>query len=229
MPIEIGHYRGEAGIRYFEYQSRFGAIAGEITARKFANYIKPSDVVLDFGCGGGFTLKNLTAAKCLGVEVNPVAREAAERNGITCFATLDDIDDETVDVVISNHTLEHVPSPLETLRGLALKLKPGGLLLVIVPIDDWREQRFYSPDNIDHHLYTWTPLLLGNLFYEAGFDPHTYSTTIGVNGWFRGFPRYYKRVPVPLLNALLRVWSTLRKRRELCGIVRKLQSSSCRP
>ena len=53
-------------------------------------------------------------------------------------------------------------------------LKPGGLLVLYVPVDDWRlrRQRRVDPD-VNHHLYTWTPLLLANLLREAGFaDPN---------------------------------------------------------
>jgi hypothetical protein len=50
-----------------------------------------------------------------------------------------------------------------------------------VAIDDWRSrhQRRVDPD-INHHLYTWTPLLLANLLREAGFaDPDCRSKAEG--------------------------------------------------
>jgi hypothetical protein len=46
----------------------------------------------------------------------------------------------------------------------------GGRLVLCVPIDDWRAQKTYNPNDIHHHLYTWTPLLLGNLLLEAGYS-----------------------------------------------------------
>jgi SAM-dependent methyltransferase len=219
--IEVRHYTGEAGRRYFAYQSQFGELAGRIVARKLATHIRPSDVVLDFGCGDGSVLKSLTCRQRLGVDVNSVARQAAERNGIICFDTLDGIGPTSVDVAISHHSLEHVPSPLLTLREIQSKLKPGGRLLIVVPIDDWRVQRAYDPTDINHHLYTWTPNLLGHLLYEAGFDTKTLSTRIGINGWCRIFPLWYGKVPRLCLSLLLRAWCVVRKTREIYGVVHK--------
>jgi SAM-dependent methyltransferase len=224
-PSAINHYRGEAGARYFLYQSRFADVVAQLSARKFAKYIRPSDVVLDFGCGGGFLLSLLNCTRRLGIEINPIARRTAEANGLTCFETLDEIGDQTLDVAISHHSLEHVPSPLFILAELQLKLKPGGLLLLIVPIDDWRTQKRYDPSEINHHLYTWTPLLLGHLLSEAGFDTKTLSTAIGTNGWFHGFPKYYGKLPQPFFDLLSRFWCTLRRTREIYAIVRKADVS----
>ena len=143
--LAVDNYTGETGVQYFQYQSRFGELAGEIIAQKLSLHVKPRDVVLDFGCGAGFVLKTLNCAERLGVEINPIAREAAINNGITCFEALDEIEDETADVAIAHHSLEHVSSPLSVLREMRLKLKRGGLLLVTVPIDDWRCQRNMIP------------------------------------------------------------------------------------
>jgi hypothetical protein len=30
----------------------------------------------------------------------------------------------------------------------------------------------YKPNDINHHLYSWSPMCLGNLFNEAGFSVH---------------------------------------------------------
>jgi SAM-dependent methyltransferase len=215
------HYLGVSGARYFAYQSQFADFAGKYIAAKFAAQIKPSDVVLDFGCGGGFVLLEIACADRIGVEINPAARLVAERLGITCCESLDEVANEGVDVVIAHHSLEHVLGPLATLRSLLLKLKPGGLLLVSLPIDDWRCQQKYDPNEINHHLYTWTPLLLGHLFYEAGFDTGTFSSRIGINGWFRAFPLCFKLLPRPCAEILLTMWCFLRKTREITASVRK--------
>ena len=77
--------------------------------------------------------------------------------------------DAVADVALSNHALEHVPYPIGALRELRRVLKPGGLLALCTPIDNWRLQRRYEEDDIHHHLHTWSPLLLGNSLAEAGF------------------------------------------------------------
>ena len=221
--ISINHYTGQKGLDYFDYQSRFGDVAGRIIARKFAPHISASDVVLDLGCGGGFVLKALKCRQRLGVEINPAARAVAVQNRVTCVRTLDEIPDGCADVAISHHCLEHVASPLLMLRELQAKIKPGGLLLIVVPIDDWRTQKKYDAADINHHLYTWTPLLLGHLLAEAGFDIGTLRTVVRGNGWFRGYQKLYGFLPNPLFDFLSCVACLRRRTREIYGVVRKAQ------
>ena len=46
--------------KYFnDYQKKIGEFGGIANTFKFKKYIKASDSILDFGCGGGFLLKNL--------------------------------------------------------------------------------------------------------------------------------------------------------------------------
>ena len=44
---------------YFDWQSEAGEFGGWANQTKFIKYISKDDVVLDFGCGGGYLLKNL--------------------------------------------------------------------------------------------------------------------------------------------------------------------------
>lgn len=163
------HYDGEAGRRYFAYQNQGGLQRGRINARKFAPYTRPQDRVLDFGCASGGMLLHLACAARIGVEVNPIARAEAHRNGIEVYPALEAIPNASVDLIVSNHVLEHVPAPLEALGQLRERLRPGGRLVLVVPIDDWRNQRKVDLQDVNHHLYTWTPLLMGHLLTEAGY------------------------------------------------------------
>lgn len=74
---------------------------------------------------------------------------------------------------MSNHVLEHVVNVVETIGELKKRLKRGGKIILILPLDDWREKnnRKWSADDPNHHLQTWTPLLIGNTLHEAGFKP----------------------------------------------------------
>jgi SAM-dependent methyltransferase len=126
--------------------------------------------VLDLGCGGGSLLLNLNCEKKIGVEINPIARTEVEGNGIEVHEDLATVPEQSVDVAVSNHSLEHFFCPLNTLRELNDKLVERGRLVLCVPVDDWRTQKQFNPEDINHHLYTWTPLLLGNLLTEAGYQ-----------------------------------------------------------
>jgi len=163
------HYTGEKGHAYFAYQNEGGMQRGCINARKFSPYVRATDVVLDFGCANGSLLLNLECRRRIGVEVNPTARSVATAAGVEAYESVAEVADGSIDVIVSNHVLEHVLCPLQALRDLRRTLKAGGRLVVCLPIDDWRTQRELDVDNPDHHLYTWTPLLMGNLLAEAGY------------------------------------------------------------
>lgn len=163
------HYQGEQGKIYFTYQNQGGLQRGRINARKFANYISQDDTVLDFGCGNGSLLYHLNCQRRVGIEVNPAARDEAQRLGIEVYADVNEIAENSITVVISNHALEHVLCPLQTLKQLRVRLVSGGRLVLCLPLDDWRTQQYVNVQDINHHLYTWTPLLIGNLLSEAGF------------------------------------------------------------
>jgi ubiquinone/menaquinone biosynthesis C-methylase UbiE len=170
IEVTSSHYAGDKGSKYFEWQNQFGTRSGKIEARKFANRIAQDSTVLDFGCGSGNLLNALDAKVKIGLEVNPYAVAHAEKLGIKVFSNISQIPSESVDHVISNHALEHVPSPLESVREIRRVMKNGGQLTICVPIDDWRRAKSFNPADINNHLHTWTPQLLGNLFVEAGFD-----------------------------------------------------------
>lgn len=152
--------------KYFEYQKNVGQLGAILNKFKFAQFVSKNDVVIDFGCGGGYLLKNLNVKSRLGVEVNPEAVKQARQNKIKIYSKSESIENNIADVIISNNALEHVDEPLLELKILRKKLKKNGKLVLVVPherISEW------GLTNIDQHLYTWSPMNLGNLITRAGF------------------------------------------------------------
>jgi SAM-dependent methyltransferase len=169
---------------YFNlYQKKIGLFGGKASLFKFQKFIKKSDTVLDFGCGGGFLLSNLTCKKKLGIEINETARINAIKLGIDCFDNIDLIEDSSVDVVISSHCLEHTTSPHDVIIKIYNKLKSGGTIIIVVPIDSFRVK--YKPNNVDNHLYSFSPMNLGNLLNSVGFKD------IQVKPLLHKWPPYY--------------------------------------
>jgi len=153
--------------KYFDFQKNVGEFGAMMNKFKFAPFVKKNHVVIDFGCGGGYLLKSLSVKKKLGVEVNPVAIKEAKKNGIVVHSKTSSFPNEVADVIISNNALEHVDNPLEELTNLRKKLKKNGRLVLIVPHERgvaWQE------NNIHQHLFTWSPMNLGNLVTRAGFQ-----------------------------------------------------------
>jgi SAM-dependent methyltransferase len=151
---------------YYSWQAS-GAEDGALANRGFFQpFIKPSDDVVDFGCGGGFLLDAIACARKTGIEINPAARRVAATK-FTVVADFTEVDEGSADVVISSHALEHTYDPFEKVRLCYRTLKPGGLAIFVVPCE--RYDTAYRESNIDQHLYTWSPVNLGNLFRHAGF------------------------------------------------------------
>ena len=48
---------------YFSWQKTIGEFGGWACLTMFADYIKPADRVLDFGCGGGYLLSRIDMHK----------------------------------------------------------------------------------------------------------------------------------------------------------------------
>jgi SAM-dependent methyltransferase len=207
-------YTGTAGEHYFSWQEEIGDAGAELNLWKFQPYVTRHDTVIDFGCGSGGLLANLTCEGRIGVEPNPAARTLAARRGITVVSSASDLDDATADVAISNHALEHTLEPFRELRHLRRALKPGGTFVLVVPSE--RGPRSWRPGDVNHHLFTWTPLLLGDLLVEAGFEVERCRMV------YRAWPPGYttlRRWPV-VLRALGGVWAVVRDERQIHAVAR---------
>jgi SAM-dependent methyltransferase len=214
------HYLDEKGRKYYASQSGGGDFAARIFVENYQHLIGPEDTVADFGCGAGFLLNRLQCARRIGVEINPIARQHVESLGIECHPVIVDVPDAVADVIISNHALEHVPFPIGALRELRTKLKPGGLLALCVPVDNWMHHRRYDPDNRDHHLHTWTVQLLGNTLFEAGYE------VVSIDLWAHAWPgrwtvACFHRLPRFLFHTICFVYAILTgKGRQLFAVAR---------
>lgn len=210
-------YQGREGEAYFAWQRGSGKVSAAVDVPVFQRYVGPADAVLDFGCGTGALLTVLESGPKFGVEVNAAARREADEEGITVVAATDELPAESIDVVISNHALEHVLDPLAELRLLEQVLKPGGRIVLRLPLDDWRAQRDPADDG-NHHLFTWTPRLIANLLREAGFQVER--AEVMTYAWPPRSAELVDRLPRPLFDLLARVTAVALRRRQLLVVAR---------
>lgn len=169
----MSHYTGAKGSEYYEMRKDRRSDFVQIRrASHFQPFIKSEDAVLDFGCGTGGVLARIECDKKLGVEVNEASVEEAKGRGIEVFGDISKIEEASVDVVISNHALEHVPNPAAQIAGIARALKSGGRAVLVVPAESPSDQRFsrWTANDPDQHIYSWTPLSFGNLIAQAGLE-----------------------------------------------------------
>ena len=91
--------------------------------------------IADFGCGSGDFLR-LVAQHCeevKGIEFKQSYVDALNADGISCVNDLAKIEDESLDVVVSFHVIEHLPNPLEMLAKIKRKVVSGGMVIIEVP------------------------------------------------------------------------------------------------
>lgn len=205
---------------YFEWQKKAGEYGAQQDLWMYRQFIKNSDVVLDFGCGGGYMLDKIYCREKFGVDINQVARQEAKKKGINVFKDIKDLSISLqFDVIISHHTLEHVENPAEVLRILKKHLKKFGILICVVPIDDWRIEKKYVEGDVNKHLYTWTPLLMGNLFTRCGYKIKR--TDIFSQTWLPLSRYYFSYVPKLIYYFLSGLWGRLILSRQIRIIAEK--------
>ena len=155
---------------YYNWQKEIGIIGGKLNKFKFEQEIKETDTLMDFGCGGGYLLDNFNNKKKIGFEINRSAWEDIKSKGIEVYDNFNEIEDNSIDCIISNHAMEHVPLPLEILKSLYKKIKKNGKIIIVIPCEQINEKSFhYRPGDINQHLHTWCPMTFGNLATLAGF------------------------------------------------------------
>lgn len=134
-------------------------------------HVRPNDVVLDCACGMGYGALILAtgseASRVIGVDNSPTAvaysRAILEGNGSPAevheadAARLAFLPDQSVDLVVSFETLEHVTDPGALLAEFRRVLTPGGRVIVSVP-NDWADESGKDPNPHHLHVYTWDRL-----------------------------------------------------------------------
>lgn len=163
--IASGHY----GESYFRWQNSDAELGAQLSKEKFVEFLKPEHQrILDFGCGGGWLLKSIEAETKTGIEINPVAQAHARTLGINVYTDISEISSNSIDLVISNHALEHTERPFDILLGMNRVLRKGGTLIIVIPCD--RANYPFVENDKDFHLYSWSAGTLGNLAKAAGFS-----------------------------------------------------------
>lgn len=142
----------------------------------------------------------------------------AEDLHLQSYGTLGETPEESFDVVIAHHTLENSLDPVELIRQQKSKLTVRGRLILCLPIDDWRNQRVIDPNATEKHFFTWTPLTIGNLLYELGFEVE--KSLILTQDWV-GQRKRSEKAPVWLeeLTLWIRAWRF--RRRQVLVFARK--------
>lgn len=167
-------YKAQEGARYHRSkrgipESAYPWIAS-LRARKIQPEVAAADVVLEYGVGTGWNLAQLRCARRLGFDLADSVAPVLAQHGIEFVTDIASVPDESIDVCICHHMLEHTPAPPGILTNIGRLLRSGGKLLLFVPFEKERRYRRYDASEPNHHLYSWNAQTLGNLVTDAGFE-----------------------------------------------------------
>lgn len=174
------------------FAARYGRVATDPTYRSllsdFWNYsitrpakamgIPEAARLLDFGAGTGVVSAAMPDTACF--DPAPWAQAFLRSTGRETITDLAELDAFRFDAVLCSHSLEHHDQPLQTLLNFHRWVRPGGSLLLLLPIE--RDFRATTEPDVDQHLYAWTFQSISNLLRRADWTPIHAETLFGPMG-----------------------------------------------
>lgn len=139
--------------------------------RTFLRKYVPPGVGLDCSCGTGMTLKALPQWVQIGADLHGAALRHSRARGLPRLLQSDlrklPLADNSLDVVTSLDTLEHIEEDAAALGEIFRVLKPGGYGLFTVPAHPWM---FRPHDRALHHVRRYRRGEFRDRVKAAGFE-----------------------------------------------------------
>jgi 2-polyprenyl-3-methyl-5-hydroxy-6-metoxy-1,4-benzoquinol methylase len=146
--------------------AKVGHIRAAIQVGWLAQFIEGRKTALDYGCSGGWLMDAMTpnGLTVCGVEMDKSELTAPARARYQVYDEITDAPE--VEIITMSHVVEHFNHPLENMRQIYDKLKPGGLLFVDVP--NYRGLPGYGTGL--HHPICYDAASLARMLGVVGFD-----------------------------------------------------------
>ena len=181
---------------------------------------KSSGALLDVGCGAGDFIRFMAENgkwRVFGIEPSAqAARRAAQISGGEVFCgRLEDATfaPHSFDVITMWHVMEHLYDPRGALDVLRRTLKPGGKLIVAVPVLDSIDAglfgAYWSGYDVPRHLFTYSKATLTEMLTTSGFSNIRFDSFIGGFDAFRISLHFWsdERLKSPFLRRAIRATS----------------------
>lgn len=155
----------------------------DVRRAKALSEIVKNRTVLDFGTGMGGFLRQIEAEarEVHGTELQPTPRAYLNELGIRCDDSIESLPDEYYDLITLFHVVEHLEEPVEILRQLSAKLKPGGRMVIEVPhardvlLTVYQSEAFKKFTLWSEHLLLHTRESLRRFIQAAGLEVQSIS------------------------------------------------------
>lgn len=142
-------------------------IRAKLALLKYFKDIPRDSKILEFGCGLGQNISLVQNA--VGYDISKFALNFCMEKGIEITNNLKSIKNDSFDVVFSCHVLEHLENPFDSIELMKKKLKKGGKLILILPVEEHKRVSFEMDSN--QHFYSWNFRTINNLLIKSGFKP----------------------------------------------------------
>jgi ubiquinone/menaquinone biosynthesis C-methylase UbiE len=179
--IEFYHNLSTSPKNFSPTQSFIRRLKYRYMTSRIKGYFPPGKQIrlLEIGCSQGHILDAVRGDKQIvatGIDLDGAALEYAENKGHKVLkGTLESLKlpDESFDVVVAIHVIEHLYSPVGTLAEINRVLSAGGILFSIVPCVTHIKARlaginwkYYGPPG---HLWYFSPNTFSLLLQKTGF------------------------------------------------------------
>jgi len=161
----MGAYEGTDNLEIMQLAENYNAFLAELVGGATAG----TEKILDFGAGiGTFAVKMRNAGfhvACVEPDLEQLGR--IEQLGFRAYASIDDVQQGSVDFIYSLNVLEHIENDQGALKNLADKLVEGGRVLIYVPAFN---MLYSSMDEKVGHYRRYTRSMLKSLAESAGLN-----------------------------------------------------------
>lgn len=197
---------------------------------------KKSGRLLDIGCGMGFMseMGQRMGFVTKGIDVNPHAikkgKEMFPQLDISC-SSLDSLENESFDIIVLNHVLEHILEPASFLFEVKKKLKQDGIIVLGVPNIEGGIPKILRFLNhfpwIPGGRWKWFGYQLEQHIWH--FTPSTLKQILEKNGWVikkvhSDLNMYYGATDLPqfrykIIKYIWKFFEVIKKGDNLCVII----------
>ena len=179
--------------------------------------------MLEIGCGAGDFLKTMekNGWNCTGIEPSENAKQIARRKvkaEILEPKQINQLEDESFDLITMWHVLEHIDNLKEEIRQLQRLLKKEGRLVLALPnfksADAQYYREYWAAYDVPRHLNHFCRESINNIFKTSDLKLKKTNKLVWDAFYISYMSEKYKNHSIPLVKGAFRGWQSNNKARK---------------